>query len=103
MRTRLVQLALVLLLVVYLCAPLFESVDHWDHFPQSGHDIVLTVLGVALCLGIALTLMRTVFRVIATKLATCGLLVAASTGTDITIFLPAVPASLVSSPPTLRI
>ena len=103
MRTRLVQLAVVLLLVVYLCAPLFELVDHWDHFPQSGHDIVLTILGVALCLGIALTLMRTGFRVIATKLASCGLLVAASSSTDTFIFLSAVPAPLSSSPPALRI
>lgn len=103
MRTRLVQLAVVLLVVVYLYAPLFESVDHWDHFPQSGHDIVLTVLGIALCLGIALTLMRTVFQVIATKLATSRLLVAASSSTDTTVFLRAAPSALASSPPTLRI
>lgn len=103
MRTRLVQFAVVLLLVVYLCAPLFESVDHWDHFPQSGHDIVVTVLGVALCLGIALTPIRAVFKTIATKLATFGLLVAASSSIDTAIFLPAVSASLASSPPTLRI
>lgn len=41
-----------LLLVAYLCGPAFERVDHWDHFPQSGNDIVHNVVAFAVCLGV---------------------------------------------------
>lgn len=51
MQKRLCQVAVVLLLVTYLCGPAFERVDHWDHFPQSGKDIVLNLVVVAVSLG----------------------------------------------------
>lgn len=102
MRTRLVQFAVILLLLVYLCAPLFESVDHWDHFPRSGHDIVLTVLGAALCLGITLALMGMVLRAIGAGLATRSLVCSPSGSLNRSTFhFP--PVALGLSPPVLRI
>ncbi len=53
---RFCQIAVVLLLGTYLCGPAFESVDHWDHFPQSGNDIVLNCVGIAACLGVVAVL-----------------------------------------------
>lgn len=44
MRRVSVLIALVLLLGIYISGPFFESVDHWDNFPQSGNDIVLTLV-----------------------------------------------------------
>jgi hypothetical protein len=102
MRTRLVQFAVILLLLVYLCAPLFESVDHWDHFPQSGHDIVLTVMGAALCLGITLALMRIVLQAIGAGLATRSLVCSASHCPNRSIFR-CPPLTQALSPPVLRI
>lgn len=47
-----------LLFATYLCGPAFETVDHWDHFPQSGNDIVLNLAAFAICLGAVATLSR---------------------------------------------
>lgn len=58
MRRVLVMVVLVLLVAAYISGPLFETVDHWDQFPQSGNDIVLAVVLAltlfALCLCAAL-------------------------------------------------
>jgi hypothetical protein len=62
MRGKAFRVALILLLGVYLFAPVFESVDHWDHFPQSGNDIVLTVLVIVICLGVALSSIRDILE-----------------------------------------
>lgn len=40
-------IALVLLLGISISGPFFEAVDHWDNFPQSGNDIILTIAMVA--------------------------------------------------------
>lgn len=54
------MVVLVLLAAVCISGPLFETVDHWDQFPQSGNDIVLgTFLALtlfALCLCATLKL-----------------------------------------------
>lgn len=48
---RCIEFAIVLALMVYLCAPLFESVDQWDNFPHQGKDIALsTTTGVTILL-----------------------------------------------------
>lgn len=64
MRRVSVTVVLLLLLAVCICGPLFETVDHWDQFPQSGNDIVLgTVLALtllALCLCATIRLARLV-------------------------------------------
>lgn len=48
---RLCQVTVVVLLIIYLCGPAFERVDHWDHFPQSRNDIVLNLVAFAVSLG----------------------------------------------------
>ena len=58
MQKRFCQVAVILLLATYLCGPAFESVDHWDHFPQSGNDIVLNFVAIAVCFGVACILPR---------------------------------------------
>ncbi len=53
---RLVQIALLLLLLIHLGGPPFETVDHWDQFAQGGDDFVLSVLRVAVGLGLTVVL-----------------------------------------------
>ena len=53
---RLIQVALLLLLLIHLGGPLFETVDHWDQFAQGGDDLVLSVLGVVVGLGLTIVL-----------------------------------------------
>lgn len=45
----LLLIVLVLLVGIAVSGPLFERVDHWDHFPQD--DILLTSTVLAVCLG----------------------------------------------------
>lgn len=62
---RLIQVVLLLLLLVLLCGPLFETVDHWDHFAQGGNDLVLNALGVVVGFGLSVLvsfLLRLIFR-----------------------------------------
>ena len=71
MRKGLCIVAILLVLGVYLCAPVFESVDHWDQGPLNGNDIVLNLTAVAFCLGAALAvahLIRILFRACGTAL-----------------------------------
>ena len=62
MRRFSVIVVLVLLVAVYISGPLFETVDHWDQFPQSGNDIVLSIVLAltlfALCLCATLKLVQ---------------------------------------------
>ena len=51
---RLIQIAVLLLLLIHLGGPLFETVDHWDQFAQGGDDLVLSVLTVIVGLGLTL-------------------------------------------------
>src|SRR5215471_7296589 len=44
-------------LLVCLLGPVFEHFDRWDNFPQSGQDIILTL--VACCIAFALLLICT--------------------------------------------
>jgi formate hydrogenlyase subunit 4 len=69
MRERFAQLALVLLVIVLLLAPLFETIDRWDGFPQSGNDIVLTVLAALAVFGFVV-LLRAVVVFTAVRLRT---------------------------------
>jgi drug/metabolite transporter (DMT)-like permease len=49
---------LFLVLAIFLAGPVFEHFDHWDNFPQSGNDILLTVIAVLVCLAAAVSLIR---------------------------------------------
>jgi hypothetical protein len=62
-RERLVQGVLLLLVIVSVCGPLFETVDHWDRFLQGGSDIVLSILGLGIVLGLVLVCIRALLAV----------------------------------------
>lgn len=51
---RAVQVVLLLIVLLHVGGPMFETVDEWDNFPQSGNDYVLSLLTVVLCLGLML-------------------------------------------------
>jgi hypothetical protein len=51
---RAVQIALLLLVLVHVGGPMFETVDEWDNFHQTGDDFVLSFLGVIISLGLML-------------------------------------------------
>ena len=53
---------------IYLFAPAFESVDHWDQGPLSGNDIVLNLAAVVFCLAAVLAFAR----LICTFFCVCG-------------------------------
>ncbi len=55
---RLIQIAVLLLVLVHVGGPLFETVDHWDQFSQGqgGDDLVLSVLSLVAGLGLTLLL-----------------------------------------------
>lgn len=42
---------LAILLLFILAGPLFETVDHWDNFPQTGNDTVLSLVMLVTCVG----------------------------------------------------
>jgi hypothetical protein len=58
MRRRLAWILLFSMLAIFIAGPLFEHFDHWDNFPQSGNDILLTVIAVLVCLAAAVSLIR---------------------------------------------
>jgi len=49
---------LLLAFAILLGGPVFEHFDHWDHFPQSGNDILLTIVAVLVCFAFAVSLIR---------------------------------------------
>lgn len=104
---RLIHLALVLLLLVHLCGPLFETVDHWDGFAQGGDDFVLSVLGVIVGFGLTLFLasfLRWVFVVPANWREKAGLPSLAALCQAAFLFLEADrPVPFTSPPLPLRI
>lgn len=57
-RKVLISAILVLLLGVILSAPFVELVDHWDNFPQSGNDTILSIVCFLVIAGIAFVLVR---------------------------------------------
>ena len=59
MRRRFAWISLLLVCVILLGGPVFEHFDQWDNFPQSGNDIVLTVVAVVICIASAASLIRT--------------------------------------------
>jgi len=52
----LIQIAVLLLILIHVGGPLFETVDHWDQFSQGqgGDDLVLSVLSLIVGLGLTL-------------------------------------------------
>lgn len=51
MHRRTIIILLAILLCLICAGPLFETVDHWDNFPQTGNDMVLTLVLVVSLIG----------------------------------------------------
>lgn len=98
---RVCQIAVLFLLATYLCAPAFERIDHWDHFPQSGNDIVHNVVGFAVCLGAVAALSHLLCGIIG-KLRKESALQTATLSEEFSLSAYSRPF-LGASPPTLRI
>src|SRR5436309_2237949 len=67
-------LTVVLLLCISLFGPAFETVDHWDNFPQSGDDIVLSLICLVACVGAMLVVALLTVRVVSPAATGCSLL-----------------------------
>ncbi len=48
----------VFLLLMSLCSPILEQFDHWDLFPQSGDDTILSVISILAFLGLVFISLR---------------------------------------------
>ncbi len=62
MRSRLLHVGIVFILVVCLFSPLVELFDHWDHTLQTGNDTEYTLVILALCVGVAYSFARLIFK-----------------------------------------
>jgi hypothetical protein len=51
---RLIQIALLLLVLIPVGGAVFETFDHWDQAAEGGDDLVFNVLGVVVCLALTL-------------------------------------------------
>jgi hypothetical protein len=51
---RLIQIALLLLVLIPVGGAVFETFDHWDHAAEGGDDLVFNILGVVVCLALTL-------------------------------------------------
>lgn len=51
MNRRTIIILLAILLFLLFAGPLFETVDHWDNFPQTGNDTVLSFVMLVTCMG----------------------------------------------------
>ena len=47
--------AIGVIVAICLCAPMLETVDRWDHTLQDGNDTEMSLVVVALCVGVALS------------------------------------------------
>ena len=100
---RLIQIAVLLLLLIHLGGPLFETVDHWDQFAQGGDDLVLSVLSVIAGLGLTLFVGFVLRSVLRPSLASSLLSFLALPEKGATILDVPRPALLTSPPLPLRI
>jgi hypothetical protein len=51
-----------LVLAICLVCPLVEVFDHWDHTIQTGSDTEYALVVLALCVGVAYSFARFIFR-----------------------------------------
>jgi hypothetical protein len=102
MARRLACLTLILLVCITVLSPAFETIDRWDCFPQSGSDIVLSLVCLVASVGVIL-----VFALLSVKLidryATRRSLFPANSETPLLAFLPGTCGTLHSPPLSLRI
>jgi hypothetical protein len=62
MRSRASLIPVTLVLLTCLVCPLVEIFDHWDHTIQTGNDTEYTLVLLALCVGVAYSLARFIFK-----------------------------------------
>lgn len=64
---RIGQSIVFLLLVIMLLAPIYESFDHWDQFPNGGDDTVLSLLATVAFCGLVLVAGRSLLLAVLRK------------------------------------
>src|SRR5882762_1733025 len=62
MRSRASRIAVTLALLTCLMCPLVELFDNWDHTIQTGNDTEYTLVVLALCVGVAYSFARLIFK-----------------------------------------
>jgi hypothetical protein len=67
-KRRISQIVVLLLLTIFLLAPVYETFDHWDGFPRSGNDTVLNLIAAVTFCGVVLVAGRSLFRALTEKL-----------------------------------
>jgi hypothetical protein len=56
------RIAVTLALLTCLICPIFETFDNWDHTMQTGNDTEYTLVVLALCVGVAYSFARFIFK-----------------------------------------
>jgi len=62
MRSHASRIAATLALLVCFVCPLVETFDNWDHTVQTGNDTEYALVVLALCVGVAYSFARFVFK-----------------------------------------
>jgi hypothetical protein len=62
MRSRTSQITASIVLLTCLICPLVEMFDNWDHTIQTGNDTEYALVVLALCVGVAYSFARFVFK-----------------------------------------
>ena len=62
MRPRASRIAVTLVLFTCLSCPLLEASDTWDHTVQTGNDTEYALVVLALCVGVAYSFARFIFK-----------------------------------------
>ncbi len=61
-KRRVGQIVVILLLAIFLIAPVYEHFDHWDGFPRGGDDTVLSLIATVTFCGMVLVAGHSLFR-----------------------------------------
>ena len=62
MRSRASRISLALALFICVVCPIVEMFDNWDHTIQTGNDTEYTLVVLALCVGVAYSFARLIFK-----------------------------------------
>src|SRR3981081_2970982 len=93
MRSRASRITITLALLACLICPLVEMFDNWDHAIQTGNDTEYTLVILALCVGVAYSFARLIFKsallgfVAKTVFASCAQTFSLSTACGFTLLL----------------
>lgn len=62
MYSRALQIVVVAALLICLICPLIDLFDHWDHALQTGNETEYSLVVLALCIGVGVSLARFVLK-----------------------------------------